>query len=582
MYREASANVFENTPLCQQWLRHFGYDASDRLTLEKRLSACLAQAGNANSTYSTWTFDAAGQVTNVATKKSNDTLILSMAYTRDNVGNPTQITDQLLLPDNQTWEAGSWTFGYDNTNRLTLEKRTGAHPYWYEYALDGAGNRTQFVQKDGDGNVVGTTNATYSADNRLLTYGNTSYTWDQNGNQLTKTTNQVTVTMGWDYDNKLVLLTDGATLSFTYNGGGLRQSKTADGTTTRFLYDGVRLLAETDANGTITRSYTLAPIGGEWYPLVSDRSGAASRWYAFDALGTTRALTDHSQLTTHQFTDDAWGNVLAASDPAATPHQYIGRYGYYANGTSGLMLLTQRYYDGGVGRFASEDPSRDRLDWYAYGQWSPSIEIDPSGTTAQCLRVFCGPDLTGMFVRDLNDLKKGVYMLTALGGGGVIWDSIMYMIGSHLDWPGIKYPPLSAPSLPQEPQCGYLACNATNGLCGKCVEEMTFGNIAFGFLSGFLLHLSEDATTEFGKWLKEHIYNTPWTDQHEGGYDAGNHLGRANWEPWDHVSADELCGEVAQQRGITHHANCRPCPIPFGPDRWPPSRHWMTGGSINW
>ncbi|PIY43432.1 MAG: hypothetical protein COZ06_22910, partial [Armatimonadetes bacterium CG_4_10_14_3_um_filter_66_18] len=77
-----------------------------------------------------------------------------------------------------------------------------------------------------------------------------------------------------------------ATLSFTYNGGGLRQSKTADGTTTRFLYDGVRLLAETDANGTITRSYTLAPIGGEWYPLVSDRSGAASRWYAFDALGT--------------------------------------------------------------------------------------------------------------------------------------------------------------------------------------------------------------------------------------------------------------------------------------------------------
>ncbi|PIY43429.1 MAG: hypothetical protein COZ06_22895, partial [Armatimonadetes bacterium CG_4_10_14_3_um_filter_66_18] len=210
--------MFENTPLCQQWLRHFGYDASDRLTLEKRLSACLAQAGNANSTYSTWTFDAAGQVTNVATKKSNDTLILSMAYTRDNVGNPTQITDQLLLPDNQTWEAGSWTFGYDNTNRLTLEKRTGAHPYWYEYALDGAGNRTQFVQKDGDGNVVGTTNATYSADNRLLTYGNTSYTWDQNGNQLTKTTNQVTVTMGWDYDNKLVLLTDGATLSFTYNG----------------------------------------------------------------------------------------------------------------------------------------------------------------------------------------------------------------------------------------------------------------------------------------------------------------------------------------------------------------------------
>jgi len=148
---------------------------------------------------------------------------------------------------------------------------------------------------------------------------------------------------------------------------------------THYLYDGVRLLAETDAAGTVTRSYTLAPIGGEWYPLVSDRFGAASRWYAFDALGTTRALTDHSQLTTHQFTDDAWGNVLSASDPAATPHQYIGRYGYYANGTSGLMLLTQRYYDGGVGRFASEDLIRSGTNWFGYARSRPPFFIDPQG-----------------------------------------------------------------------------------------------------------------------------------------------------------------------------------------------------------
>ncbi|NDK16860.1 MAG: hypothetical protein GW911_32935, partial [Armatimonadetes bacterium] len=84
-----------------------------------------------------------------------------------------------------------------------------------------------------------------------------------------------------------------------------------------------------------------------------------------------------SQLPTAVWTDDAWGNVLSATDPAATPHQYVGRLGYYLDGASGLQLLTQRYYDPGVGRLVSEDPSRDRLDWYAYGQWSPSIEIDP-------------------------------------------------------------------------------------------------------------------------------------------------------------------------------------------------------------
>ncbi|NCO95378.1 MAG: hypothetical protein COZ06_25995 [Armatimonadetes bacterium CG_4_10_14_3_um_filter_66_18] len=200
----------------------YQYDSANRLTsltnpinettgLQYDALGRLVRQDNANGTYGTWTFDAAGQVTNVATKKSNDTMVLSMAYTRDNVGNPTQITDQLLLPDNQIlrraqdrlWEAGTWTFGYDNIDRLTLEKRTGSHPYWYEYALDGAGNRTQFVQKDGNGDVIGTTNATYSADNRLLAYGNTSYTWDNNGNQVAKTTNQVTVTYTWDYENKM-------------------------------------------------------------------------------------------------------------------------------------------------------------------------------------------------------------------------------------------------------------------------------------------------------------------------------------------------------------------------------------------
>ena len=112
----------------------YQYDSANRLTsltnpinettgLQYDALGRLVRQDNANGTYGTWTFDAAGQVTNVATKKSNDAVILSMAYTRDNVGNSTQITDQLLQPNNQTWEAGTWTFGYDNTDRLTLEKR---------------------------------------------------------------------------------------------------------------------------------------------------------------------------------------------------------------------------------------------------------------------------------------------------------------------------------------------------------------------------------------------------------------------------------------------------------------------------
>ena len=152
-----------------------------------------------------------------------------------------------------------------------------------------------------------------------------------------------------------------------------------DGTTTQYAYDGVRLLKELDANGATQMTYTLAPLGDEWYPLVSDRASGASRFYAFDALGTTRALTADSQLPTAVWTDDAYGNLLSATDPAATPHQYLGKLGYYTDAASGLQLLTQRYYDPAVGRFVTQDPIRDGSNWFQYVGSAPSVNADPSG-----------------------------------------------------------------------------------------------------------------------------------------------------------------------------------------------------------
>jgi len=353
----------------------FVYDALGRLTRQN----------NANGTYSTWTFDAAGQASQVQTRKSDETIVLSMAYTRDNVGNPTSVSEALLDTDDQTTHNATLTYTYDDLHRLTSEKRSSAgqtptsQPIWYEYTMDAAGNRTQFVEKDQQGQVVGTTSATYSDDNRLLTYGNLDYAWDDNGNLTSKTVNPVETTYGWDYENKLTSLTDGSTLSFTYNGDGLRQSRTVDRTTTRFVYSGMRLLQETNSGGTTQAAYTLAPMGGQWEPLLSHRKSGASRFYAFDVLGTTRALTDGSEDVAAVFTDDAWGNVLNASDSSATAHQYVGRYGYYLDGASGLQLLTQRYYDGGVGRFVSEDPRRHRPNWSIYASARPATLSDPNG-----------------------------------------------------------------------------------------------------------------------------------------------------------------------------------------------------------
>ena len=138
------------------------------------------------------------------------------SYVLDAAGNPTSIAEQLLDTDNQTLHNATLSFGYDDINRLTLEKRVGYEPIWYEYTMDGAGNRTQFVEKDQQGTPVGTTNATYSADNRLLTYGNMAFGYDGNGNRTSKTVNQVTTTYAYNHDNRLTELHDGATLTFTY------------------------------------------------------------------------------------------------------------------------------------------------------------------------------------------------------------------------------------------------------------------------------------------------------------------------------------------------------------------------------
>jgi len=85
------------------------------------------------------------------------------------------------------------------------------------------------------------------------------------------------VTYAWDYENRLVSLTDGHTMSFSYDGDGLRQSRTVDGTATQFVYDGVRLLKELDGNGATQTTYSLASIGDEWESLISDRTTSASR-----------------------------------------------------------------------------------------------------------------------------------------------------------------------------------------------------------------------------------------------------------------------------------------------------------------
>jgi len=142
------------------------------------------------------------------------------------------------------------------------------------------------------------------------------------------------------------------------------------GTTTDFLLDGIEIAEEMES-GTVT-SY----VGPG---LISQISGTTRTIYHADGLGSTRAMSDSSQVVTESSTYDAYGNAVAAYGTAPN-FGYVGQYRYYTDAT-GLHYLKARYYDPVAGRFLSRDPIgyRGSSNLYAYVSGNPVSDVDPSG-----------------------------------------------------------------------------------------------------------------------------------------------------------------------------------------------------------
>ena len=52
---------------------------------------------------------------------------------------------------------------------------------------------------------------------------------------------------------------------------------------------------------------------------------------------------------------------------------------YYYDSYSGFYYLRNRFYDSSIGRFISEDPVHDGMNWYAYAGNNPIMFVDPNG-----------------------------------------------------------------------------------------------------------------------------------------------------------------------------------------------------------
>ncbi len=344
----------------------FLYDAAGRRMVKKI----------ANGSRTSFTYDAAGQATEVAHLKSDNSVQASFSYQYDEVGNRTSMVES----------GGSrTTWSYDDKDQLTGEHRTGTNAYRHTFTYDNRGNR---ILKNLDGQR---TTSTYDAANQLKysedASGRTTYTFDADGNQhVVQAPSGDRTTNVWDYENKLVGVQHpaGSRETMAYDPDGKRVMLEESATTTKYVWDEQNYLQETDAGDVTQVTYTNEPR--TYGNLISQRESGASHYYLFDALGSTRLVTDASENVSESLLYDAWGNLIGSSPTMVVPFRWVGELGYLFVPVTSDYYVRERIYGPKIGRWISQDPLGfvDRFDnLFEYSANQIVDLIDPSGAQPQ-------------------------------------------------------------------------------------------------------------------------------------------------------------------------------------------------------
>ncbi len=162
---------------------------------------------------------------------------------------------------------------------------------------------------------------------------------------------------------------------YTYNGDGLRLTKTTAGTTTHCVYD---------TSGTVPKLLTDGAhdyiYGPDATPLeqIAITSGD-TQYYIHDQHGDTRALTTTTGTIAAAYTYTPYGQAAQtqANPTASTPLLYGGGY---TDPETGFIYLIHRYYDPNTAQFTTLDPLASLTQSpYGYTYGDPLNASDASG-----------------------------------------------------------------------------------------------------------------------------------------------------------------------------------------------------------
>ena len=209
------------------------------------------------------------------------------------------------------------SYSYDVLNQLTSATKpigTGVESFTY----DMAGNR---LMRDGE-----TMESLFNNNNQLINDKKFSYSYDENGNLITKTnftTNKVTGYQ-WDYENRLIGVTernsvDGSVvkiISYKYDPFSRRIQKNVSGIITKYVYDGSDILLEFDSENALNARYVHGGKVDE--PLKMERDISPYRnesfpeqyfYYHKDRLGSITEITNSIGEVVQRYVYDSFGRV---------------------------------------------------------------------------------------------------------------------------------------------------------------------------------------------------------------------------------------------------------------------------------
>ncbi len=402
----------------------------------------LSRKDNGNGTYTTYQYDANGNVLHLINYAPGGAVNSRFDYTYNALG----------LRTTMATVDGTWTYSYDGTGQLThavfASTNHDVPNQDLVYNYDAVGNRTSTV-------INGVTTA-YVANNlnEYASVGGVTQMYDADGNLLSDGTNRY----AYDVLGRLIsVTTPTGTTGYNYDAMGNRSASTTNGQVTQYLNDPAGLpnvVDELDGSGAVIAHSTYG-LG-----LASRVINGRSYYYDFDAVGNTAGLTNTGGTYANSYSYLPFGGRLSVNTAISNPFEFSGEFDVQSE-VSGIQYMRARYYSPSSSRFISVDPIRlasGEINFYRYGLNDPVSVVDPSGAVPlpfkrRFLR-FVGRTLGSACADAISECiglgsESSAILRAGFGAAGSFTGQMFYLAGySQIPngaynfglWLGTKYP----------------------------------------------------------------------------------------------------------------------------------------------